>query len=55
MTNEDDFKPEEQNKDEDNREEVPQHEVFTGWIKTDQSLASVTKGLVHDLGSATRY
>ncbi|CAG2252465.1 RNF213 [Mytilus edulis] len=54
MTNEDDFKPEDQNKDEDNREEVPQHEVFTGWIKTDQSLASVTKGLVHDLGSATR-
>lgn len=50
MTNEDDFKPEEQTIDDAEREEV-----FTGWIKTDQSLASVTKGLVHDLGSATRY
>ncbi|XP_052062678.1 E3 ubiquitin-protein ligase rnf213-alpha-like isoform X2 [Mytilus californianus] len=54
MTNEDDFKPEEQNIDEAQREEVRQQEVFTGWIKTDQSLASVTKGLVHDLGGATR-
>ena len=46
MDNEDEYGSEEQSMSETARDEVPD---FHGWTQTDQSLASITEGLVNQL------